>query len=52
VACGDSLNDVDMLEWAGRCAVAKARPWRARRPNLVMPRDELGKLFAELADGA
>ncbi len=52
VACGDSLNDVDMLEWAGLgVAVAEGAAVARKAADLVMPRDELGELFAELADG-
>ena len=53
VACGDSLNDVDMLQWAGlSVAVAEGAETAQKAADLVMPRDELGALFAELAAGS
>jgi Cof subfamily protein (haloacid dehalogenase superfamily) len=52
VACGDSLNDIDMLQWAGLgVAVAEGAEAARKAADLVMPRDELGGLFAELAAG-
>ena len=52
VACGDGLNDIDMLQWAGLgVAVAEGAAVTQKAADLVMPRDELGKLFAELAAG-
>ncbi len=52
VACGDGLNDIDMLQWAGLgVAVAEGAALTQKAADLVMPRDELGKLFAELAAG-
>jgi len=52
VACGDGLNDIDMLQWAGLgVAVAEGAQATQKAADLVMPRDELGALFAELAAG-
>ena len=50
VACGDGLNDLDMLRWAG-LGVAMAEGGEAvrREADLVVPRDELGDLFVRLA---
>ncbi len=50
VACGDGPNDVDMVRWAGLgVVVAEAAPAVRRAADLVVPRDELGRLFARLA---
>ena len=50
VACGDSFNDVDMLEWAGfGVAMAEGPPQVHAAADLVLPRDELGGLFECLA---
>ena len=49
-ACGDGLNDIDMLQWAGLgVAVAEAEPAVLRAADLVVPRADLGKLFGALA---
>ncbi len=51
VACGDGLNDVDMLQWAGLgVAVAEAAADVRAAAGLVVARDLLGRLFEELAD--
>ena len=51
VTCGDGLNDVDMLQWAGLgVAMAEGGEAVCREADLVVPRDELGALFARLAD--
>jgi Cof subfamily protein (haloacid dehalogenase superfamily) len=50
VACGDGLNDLDMLRWAGLgVAMAEGGEAVCREGDLVVPRDELGDLFARLA---
>jgi Cof subfamily protein (haloacid dehalogenase superfamily) len=50
VACGDGHNDVDMLCWAGLgVAVAEAAGDVRAAADLVVPRDELPRLFLELA---
>jgi len=50
VACGDGWNDVDMMRWAGLgVAVAEAADDVRASADLVVPRDELGSLFAALA---
>jgi Cof subfamily protein (haloacid dehalogenase superfamily) len=50
VACGDGWNDVDMMRWAGLgVAVAEASADVRATATLVVPRDELGTLFARLA---
>ncbi len=50
VACGDGLNDVDMLEWAALgVAVAEGAEGLRRVARLVVPREELGALFGSLA---
>jgi Cof subfamily protein (haloacid dehalogenase superfamily) len=50
VACGDSFNDVDMLEWAGYgVAMAEGPPEVHGAADLVLPRDALGGLFERLA---
>jgi len=51
VACGDGLNDVDMVEWAGLgVVVAEASDEVRRTADLVVGRDRLGELFDALAD--
>ncbi len=56
VTCGDGLNDVDMLEWAGLgVAVAEAADDVRAAADMVVARDRLGELFsllASLSDGA
>jgi Cof subfamily protein (haloacid dehalogenase superfamily) len=50
VACGDSFNDIDMLEWAGYgVAMAEGPPQVCEAADVVLPRDELGRLFERLA---
>jgi Cof subfamily protein (haloacid dehalogenase superfamily) len=50
VACGDGLNDVDMLQWAGLgVAVAESSPQVRAAADLVVARDQLGGLFSRLA---
>jgi hypothetical protein len=50
VACGDGLNDVDMLEWAALGVAMREGAEGARRAaQVVVPRDRLGALFEELA---
>jgi Cof subfamily protein (haloacid dehalogenase superfamily) len=50
VACGDGLNDVDMLEWAGLgVAVAEAADGVRDAADAVVPRQRLGELFTLLA---
>ena len=50
VACGDGMNDVDMLQWAGvGVAVAEADPEVRAAADLVVPRAELPALFRKLA---
>jgi Cof subfamily protein (haloacid dehalogenase superfamily) len=50
VACGDGLNDVDMLQWAGLgVAMAEAAEEVRRAADLVVARADLGGLFEELA---
>ncbi len=51
VACGDGMNDVDMLRWAGLgVAVAEASDEVRATAGLVVPRDRLGGLFETLAE--
>jgi len=53
VACGDGMNDVDMLRWAGLgVAVAEASDEVRAAAGLVVPRDRLGKLFETLLEAA
>jgi Cof subfamily protein (haloacid dehalogenase superfamily) len=50
VACGDGLNDVDMVRWAGLgVVVAEAAAAVRSAADLVVPRGQLGDLFARLA---
>jgi Cof subfamily protein (haloacid dehalogenase superfamily) len=50
VACGDGLNDLDMLEWAALgVAVLEGAEGARRVAQVVVPRDRLGALFEELA---
>ena len=50
VACGDGMNDVDMLRWAGvGVAVAEADPEVRAAADLVVPRADLPALFRTLA---
>jgi Cof subfamily protein (haloacid dehalogenase superfamily) len=50
VACGDGHNDMDMLRWAALgVAVAEASADVKAAADLVVPRDELPRLFLELA---
>jgi Cof subfamily protein (haloacid dehalogenase superfamily) len=51
VACGDGLNDVDMLRWAGMgVAVAEASAVVRAAAERVVPRDELPALLQRLAE--
>jgi Cof subfamily protein (haloacid dehalogenase superfamily) len=50
VGCGDGLNDLDMLRWAGLgVAVAESADEVRRAADLVLPRAELPAFFTELA---
>jgi hydroxymethylpyrimidine pyrophosphatase-like HAD family hydrolase len=50
VACGDGLNDLDMLLWARLgVAMAQAAPLVREVADLVISQDELGDLFERLA---
>jgi Cof subfamily protein (haloacid dehalogenase superfamily) len=50
VACGDGLNDVDMLQWAGLgVAMVEAAEEVRLAADLVVARADLGGLFEELA---
>jgi Cof subfamily protein (haloacid dehalogenase superfamily) len=50
VACGDGMNDVDMLRWAGAgVAVAESAPEVRAAADLVVPRARLPELFQRLA---
>jgi Cof subfamily protein (haloacid dehalogenase superfamily) len=50
VACGDGLNDVDMLQWAGLgVAMAEAAEEVRGAADLVVACADLGDLFADLA---
>jgi Cof subfamily protein (haloacid dehalogenase superfamily) len=50
VACGDGLNDLDMLEWAGfAVAMAEADPRVREAADLVLPQVEIGGLLERLA---
>jgi Cof subfamily protein (haloacid dehalogenase superfamily) len=51
VACGDGMNDVDMLRWAGLgVAVTEASDEVRAAAGLVVPRDRLGELFETLVE--
>ena len=51
VACGDGMNDVDMLRWAGLgVAVAEASDEVRAAAGLIVPRAALGELFGALLD--
>jgi hypothetical protein len=56
VACGDGLNDLDMLEWAGFAVAMAEADARVREvADLVLPQVEIGRLLERLAnlpDGA
>jgi Cof subfamily protein (haloacid dehalogenase superfamily) len=53
ITCGDGLNDVDMLLWAGLgVAVAEADEQVRSAAGLVVPRARLGEVFEALARGA
>ena len=50
VACGDGLNDVDMLRWAGMgVAMAQAAQVVRDAADVVVSSDDLGELFSRLA---
>ncbi len=49
VACGDGLNDVDMLRWAALGVAIAEGAEGAREAALVVSRAELGELFERLA---
>ena len=50
VACGDGLNDIDMLEWAALgVAMAEGAEGARRVAQMVVPRAQLGELFERLA---
>jgi Cof subfamily protein (haloacid dehalogenase superfamily) len=50
VACGDGLNDIDMLRWAGLgVAMAQAAPAVREAAGLVVAQGELGGLLERLA---
>jgi Cof subfamily protein (haloacid dehalogenase superfamily) len=50
VTCGDGLNDVDMLAWAGAgVAMAEAVPEVREAADMVVERAALGDLFGRLA---
>ena len=50
VACGDGLNDVDMLRWAALgVAIAEGAEGAREAADLVVSRAELGELFERLA---
>jgi Cof subfamily protein (haloacid dehalogenase superfamily) len=51
VTCGDGMNDVDMLRWAGLgVAVAEAAQAVRAAADFVVPRAELAPLFEALAE--
>ena len=51
VACGDGLNDLDMLEWAGfSVAVAEADARVRQAADLVLPQADIGGLLERLAN--
>ena len=50
VACGDGLNDVDMLEWAALgVAIAEGAEGARRVAGVVVSRADIGGLFERLA---
>jgi hydroxymethylpyrimidine pyrophosphatase-like HAD family hydrolase len=50
VACGDGLNDIDMLHWAGLgVAMAQGAPAVREAGDLVVDQEEIGGLFERLA---
>ena len=50
VACGDSYNDLDMLEWAGYAVAMAEGPRQVyEAADLVLPRADLGELLGRLA---
>ncbi len=50
MACGDGMNDVDMLRWAGvGVAVAEAEPAVRAAADLIVARADLPALFRTLA---
>jgi Cof subfamily protein (haloacid dehalogenase superfamily) len=50
VACGDGLNDLDMLEWAGfAVAMAEADARVREAADLVLPQLKVGRLLERLA---
>jgi len=50
LACGDGLNDLDMLEWAAfAVAMAGADARLLQAADLVLPQPEIGELFGRLA---
>ena len=53
LACGDGMNDLDMLRWAGvGVAVAEASPEVREAADVVLPRHQLPSLFHSLAAAA
>jgi Cof subfamily protein (haloacid dehalogenase superfamily) len=51
VACGDGLNDVDMLRWAALGVAVEEGAAEARAAaHVVVPRTRLGDVFAALAE--
>jgi len=51
VACGDGLNDVDMLRWAGLgVAMGQAAPAVKEAADLVIDQADLGRFFMRLAE--
>ena len=51
VACGDGLNDVDMLRWAGLgVAMGQAAPAVKEAADLVIDQADLGQFFTRLAE--
>ena len=50
VACGDGLNDLDMLQWAGFAVVMAEAVEEVREvADLVVPQEQMGSLLAALA---
>jgi hypothetical protein len=53
LACGDGMNDVDMLRWAGLgVAVAEAAPEVRAAADLVVPRAGLAALLGRLSQAS